>query len=271
MRIYQVKIGVIFIALLSLLASFSAFPLSLNATPGSAPNLANSANVTCFNDSGIHFQNSGLIRSITAASEVNKIHAMTYASGSVPKYNVTLTETGLPSGTEWVAILNGTMINCFGNLVVFKEPNGSYSFSTQALNYSASIRSGTLTVYGHPVNISITFTKGVTYGYFVGSVKPSNALIEIYYYSGWVTYKETNGKFNISLSPGTYRVGTVAPGYVTYSSIITVNSSEVTHFKQTSMTPLNPIPAALIAAVTITIAAVITLFVVFGRAFKKKK
>jgi hypothetical protein len=78
-------------------------------------------------------------------------------------YEITFAEYGLTSGTAWSVTLNGTIRSSTTNIITFVEPNGTYSYSiTPISGYQASSLSGTISVYGSNVNVSISFTR-VTY------------------------------------------------------------------------------------------------------------
>lgn len=274
MKSSLIRISVICIALLFLSVCFSAFSSFMTTTPNSASNFTTQSDIVFLNAKESHFTNLEQTASDTATVHgVNENQTIPLTSASGSQYNVTFTESGLPSGTDWVAILNGTMLGSMGNTIEFAEPNGSYSFSVQTVNYTGSLRSGTVVVYGHPVNVSITFTKGVKMGYLSGSLKPSDAQIGIYVNMSLVTYKENNGTYNISLSPGTYRVSIYAPGYVTYSSVVTINSSAVTHLDITSMTPMDePGPIGLVVIMVAIISVVsLTVYVILNERSRRRK
>ncbi len=46
-------------------------------------------------------------------------------------YAVTVSETGLPSGSTWSVNLNGSVVKGTTTSLAFKEPNGTYSFTVQ--------------------------------------------------------------------------------------------------------------------------------------------
>lgn len=84
---------------------------------------------------------------------------------AVPMYAVTFVETGLPAGTTWSVdlfstlyplLLNGTSAPGSNDLLV---PAGTYQFTSDAVNYTASPASGALTVGTHPVTQAIAFAK----------------------------------------------------------------------------------------------------------------
>ena len=73
-------------------------------------------------------------------------------------YNVTFTETGLPSGTSWSATLAGSTLSSTTSSIVFQEASGTYAFTVQASGYTASPGSGSVTVAGADQSQAITFT-----------------------------------------------------------------------------------------------------------------
>ncbi len=74
-------------------------------------------------------------------------------------YSVTFTETGLPTGTTWSVILNGSAQSSLSNGIGFSEPNGSYPYSIPAVSgYLASPSAGSITVAGGAIAQGISFT-----------------------------------------------------------------------------------------------------------------
>jgi hypothetical protein len=104
---------------------------------------------------------------VTIAGDQKKEYIFTQNNSTIeitPKYTVTFTESGLPSGTIWyVNLSNGQSFSSTTNIITFNEPNGTYSYtiSTKDKNYAPVISSGTFTVNGSNVNQTITF-KAVT-------------------------------------------------------------------------------------------------------------
>ena len=74
-------------------------------------------------------------------------------------YTIRFTETGLPTGTQWSVTLNGTTKSSTTNTITFSEPNGTYSYriATVIKSYVPVPSSGTFTVNGESVNVSIIF------------------------------------------------------------------------------------------------------------------
>jgi len=78
-------------------------------------------------------------------------------------YAVTLTESGLASGTSWSATVNGNTQSSVGTSMTFYLPNGTATFSIANVSgYSLSSYSVTLTVAGSPAGASLTFTPNTT-------------------------------------------------------------------------------------------------------------
>ncbi|EQD70162.1 thermopsin precursor, partial [mine drainage metagenome] len=99
---------------------------------------------------------------ITVASgPVNVAIVFTPITPSTTHYSVTFTETGLPSGSTWSVILNSTQgTGSGGSSIGFSEPNGTYYYndiSTSASGYAATPSSGSVTVNGKAVTVSIVF------------------------------------------------------------------------------------------------------------------
>jgi hypothetical protein len=83
---------------------------------------------------------------------------------SLPSYyNITFKETGLPSGTSWSVTLNGVRESSTTSIIVFSEPNGTYSYTVNnPSGYLLSSSSGTITVSGNNITNEITFKSNKT-------------------------------------------------------------------------------------------------------------
>ncbi len=74
-------------------------------------------------------------------------------------YAVTFAESGLPSGTLWSVIVNGSTQNSTTTQITYTETNSTYAFAVGAIvGYTANPASGSLTVNGLPVTQNITFS-----------------------------------------------------------------------------------------------------------------
>jgi hypothetical protein len=85
---------------------------------------------------------------------VAKASAQTIYSGAA------FQEVGLPSGTLWIVVYNGTQYNSTTNIITIALPLGTYNFSVPAVpGYTASPQSGNVTAYLDPIKLTtITFS-----------------------------------------------------------------------------------------------------------------
>ena len=175
-------------------------------------------------------------------------------------YGITFIENGLTNGTSWSVTLNGTTESSASDGITFQEPNGTYNYSIGNITgYNVLPTSGNIVINGKSATESISFTRIVQKGYFAGSVSPSNATISIFISGSWHPYEESNGSFNVSLNPGTYRISISAPGYTTYTTNITVSSSTVTALEIHSLTKVSKhssFPLLDVAVITAAIAII---------------
>ncbi|MGC2035580.1 MAG: thermopsin family protease, partial [Thermoplasmata archaeon] len=74
-------------------------------------------------------------------------------------YPVTFKETGLPSGTSWSVTVNAvTHSSVTSTITGFQEANGSYSYSA-TVNTNMGAASGTFSVNGAPLTVTVPFYK----------------------------------------------------------------------------------------------------------------
>ena len=79
---------------------------------------------------------------------------------AVTTYDVTFTESGLPSPISWTVTLAGTPQSSSTTTITFSETNGSYAYSVGAVTgYTATPSSGTVPVSGMAASVTITFAK----------------------------------------------------------------------------------------------------------------
>lgn len=75
-------------------------------------------------------------------------------------YGVVFVEKGLPAGTEWEITFAGITENSRGSEILFKVPNGTYSFSVGKVSlndYRPSVLGGTFTVNGKSLTEGVSF------------------------------------------------------------------------------------------------------------------
>jgi YVTN family beta-propeller protein len=98
----------------------------------------------------------------------------------IPTYSVAFKESGLPTGSNWSVLLNGTTEFSAGSSMMFLEPNGTYTYAAVALGYTAI--PGSLTVAGSAppptaVDFGTSSGSGAPVWVFAGSIAFSGAVV----------------------------------------------------------------------------------------------
>ncbi|MBX8644839.1 MAG: thermopsin family protease [Thermoplasmata archaeon] len=185
-------------------------------------------------------------------------------------YNVTLTESGLPSGTSWSVTLEGKTSSFTTVSAVFALQNGTYTFTIGNVSgYSVSPSALIVKVDGAGVSKSVSFS--IIKGYLTGSVEPSTATVSV---DGTVV-AVVNGQFNVTLSPGTYEVEATHSGYNNYYNNITVTGGQSTHLaismtRHAQSSPSNILSGSILY-IGIGIAAIAVAAVVAIAALSRRK
>ena len=155
---------------------------------------------------------------------------------------VTVSESGLPSGTRWfVNVTNSAGVaqsySSTSSTVLFQEINGTYSYTVATVDneYSPSPSSGTVRVVG-PTTLSITFSLVTYSATFTETGLPSGTSWSVTL--NGVAKTSTTGSIVFTETNGTYQFSTSSTaGYKanTYSGSITVNGASVTTSIQWSL------------------------------------
>ena len=75
-----------------------------------------------------------------------------------PTYSLTITETGLPSGTTWTFTLEGSTLSSTSTTIRFTVPNGTYSFALGAVpGYEGTPASGSIAVDGKATSLAVSY------------------------------------------------------------------------------------------------------------------
>jgi hypothetical protein len=100
---------------------------------------------------------------LVAASDLNYNLIYEYIVNETPRrYNVTFSESGLPSGASWYINISGlASLSSSGTTISTSLPNSSYTFIIASRNkiWKPSIYSGQFTVDGAPLTETISFTE----------------------------------------------------------------------------------------------------------------
>jgi YVTN family beta-propeller protein len=91
-----------------------------------------------------------------------------------PRYSVTLTETGLLSGTNWSATLNGSTVGSNTTTIGFQEPNGSYAITIAAIpGWMTAMYHEIVTVRGAPTGVAVPWIRATSSVTFTETGLPS--------------------------------------------------------------------------------------------------
>lgn len=122
----------------------------------------------------------------------------------ITNYSVNFTESGLPAGTTWSTVLNGTTHSSTTNLISFEMPNGTYSYSVGTVSgYTPDISSGSVTVDGSDASVQISFTQ-VTYTVSFNTVGLPSGTTWYVNISGGSSHSSSGSSITLQLPNGTY-------------------------------------------------------------------
>ena len=134
------------------------------------------------------------------------------------RYDVTIGEVGLSSGTEWNLSFAGVTYALRNTSYTFLLPNGSYFYSVSPEYGYTVTQNGQLNVSGKSLVIDVDFIKNAT---VYVSVLPASAILTV---NGNVD-KLSSGSVILSLSPGKYFIEASQAGYYSYSNLFSFGSS----------------------------------------------
>ncbi len=136
-----------------------------------------------------------------------------------PKYTVTLTEQGLPSGTTWYFNITGmSSLSTSQTTLSLSLTNGTYLYSASSTDPQFKVLGGNLSVDGNSLYIGIFFVPVTSSGILHLRISPQSAVVSV---NGYVT-ETSNGYVNLTLAPGGYYVNVTSTGYSPISTFSTV-------------------------------------------------
>jgi len=140
------------------------------------------------------------------------------------RFEVPLTEEGLPAGTMWWVNASGQVVRGASMTLEVAVPNGSTEYAVgSAYEFVPAPSAGTIDVTAGaflPVVVQFSYRPS----FIVGSVSPSNASLTI----GGLGVPVSGGSFNDSVLPGTYTIVASAPGYTTQTLQVNTTAGNVT-------------------------------------------
>lgn len=183
---------------------------------------------------------------------VNGDSASKSVAFSEVKYTVTLTESGLPSGTIWyVNSTNGQTFSFASSTGSFTEPNGTYSYTvaTSDKTYESFPSSGSFTMDGKNISQSVTFSEVKYSVTFTEYGLPSGTSWSVTH-NGTIESSTTN-TITFSLPNGTYSytIGAISGYSVSPSSgsisVTGSNVSKAVTYTAMSIPPAKTHPSGL--------------------------
>jgi len=164
-------------------------------------NITNGANISGQTNIGLFEQQETL--HVKFVIVTNRTSIMPFvAFGSAQRvFEITFTESGLPTGATWNVTFNGITLSSTIDTLTFIEPNGTYSYVISSKSgYMASTYSGVINVNGSPVSNSITW-KIITYLITI----TENGIPNGTFWSATLTGTTFSGQYiNVTLSSTTH-------------------------------------------------------------------
>jgi YVTN family beta-propeller protein len=165
--------------------------------------------------------------------------SITFVSTSAAHYAVTFTETGLPAGSTWQVILNGTTQSSSTTGTTFSEPNGTFGFETSSsTDYAPVPSSGSVTVEGSSVTQGIIYWEVYPLAFTEGGLPPGSnwsvtltktttgpVLVAGLVQASVTRWSDGAATIRFSASNGTYDYTSSAAGYTGASGSVTVSGS----------------------------------------------
>ncbi|MEM3846938.1 MAG: hypothetical protein QXU98_14685, partial [Candidatus Parvarchaeota archaeon] len=171
-----------------------------------------SLSFTEYNGTYTYYANSTnpFYNSVSNSFTVNNANLILNITFSMTTYNITVNESGLPSGTEWYFNVSlSPSLTFFGNYtssttsLTFSAPNNTYTFTLGTVNqvyYSSTTTYSSFTVNGSSLNLSVQF--GIEYNVTfneIGLANPQwNIQLELLNYIGNSTPIDSYQSYNSS-------------------------------------------------------------------------
>src|SRR2546425_8044623 len=190
--------------------------------------------------------------------------SITFTAVPPTTYDVSFTETGLPTGTSWSVTLAGTTHTSTASTITFSEGHGIYAYTISVVpGYATPAYTGSIDVHGSSVTQSVAWTQ-VTYAVtFEESALPAGSSWSVSLQGTVHSSTTTNVVFNEPNGSYSYTVSS-ASGYTSRpsSGTTTVNGKSVTQAITFSVAPSGPTIGSFSAsASTITLGSSVTFTV----------
>lgn len=120
----------------------------------------------------------------------------------IVNYTVLFIETGLPTNTNWTVILSGVIQSSTNNVIRFKEPNGTYSYTAIPVPGYSVNGTGNLTIKGALMRVDLSFTSDTYKIIFVETGLAPGTVWKITMNGN--TESSSSDMINFTLGNGTY-------------------------------------------------------------------
>ena len=141
-------------------------------------------------------------------------------------FQVSFTETGLPAGTLWKVNLSGSILGSTTSTITFTDvTNGTYTYIISGISgYFSSISTGTLTVSGHSITLTVAWNRTAYTATFNETGLPSGSTWYVNITGQPGSGALTGDVFSVSLPNGTYSyvISTSNKDYASPSASFTV-------------------------------------------------
>ena len=138
---------------------------------------------------------------------------------------VTFQETGIATGTPWyVNLSNGQIISSTSTNITIPEPGGTYSYKASNLSgFYTNMGFTTFTILDYNITENVSY---LPWAHIAGIISPGNANLTL---NGKPYPILSSGKFNLSVSNGTYQLKVTESGYISYFHNFTLKPGNYTY------------------------------------------
>jgi thermopsin len=138
----------------------------------------------------------------------------------IPSSTLDITEHGLPSGTAWSVVVNGSSTTLTSNAMLMYLPDGNYTYSVQPTRYYyPGGGAGVAELDGNQIRVTVNFNR---FGFILGRVNPGGSHVTV----NNETVSVDNGTFAIPVREGSSSIAVTSPGYIPFRENLTLLGGE---------------------------------------------
>jgi hypothetical protein len=129
-------------------------------------------------------------------------------------YPLTFLESGLPAATTWTVVVNSVTYHVSGTTLTLNETNATYTWRVSAPGFKTTTPSGSVTINGGPMTVTVAFSVFTYTVTFNASGLPAGDAWQVTVV-GMTPFNSTNHSIAVQLGNGSYYALFDAPaGYV---------------------------------------------------------